>query len=169
MQTVAIRFGGDAYNNGDNTALPDDTEDLDGDTVTGEDLPFDARGLARVALGNVDIGAFEIQTPPVNGAPVNTVPGTQEIEANTATAIVGLSVSDADAGGASITTTLSVTHGTLSVTSAGGAAVAGSGTNSVTLTGSVAADQHHARGRGQRRLHRRARLLRHRHADRADQ
>jgi len=105
--------------------------------TTVEDSSFDARGLARVALGNVDIGAFEIQTPPVNGAPVNNVPGTQAIEANTATAIVGLSVSDADAGGASITTTLSVTHGTLSVTSAGGAAVAGSGTNSVTLTGSV--------------------------------
>ena len=47
-------------------------------------------------------------------------------------------VTDLDAGGATITTTLSVSHGTLTVASAGGAAVAGSGTSSVSLTGTVA-------------------------------
>ena len=53
--------------------------------------------------------------------------------------MTGLSISDADAGGATnVTTTLSVAHGTLTVASAGGASVSGSGTNSVTLTGSVA-------------------------------
>ena len=37
-----------------------------------------------------------------------------------------------------MTTTLTVAHGTLTVASAGGATVSGSGTNSVTLTGSIA-------------------------------
>jgi len=75
----------------------------------------------------------------VNDGPTNGVPGTQNIEANSATAIGGLSVADPDSAGAAITTTLSVAHGTLTVASAGGAAVSGSGTASVTLTGSVAA------------------------------
>ena len=74
----------------------------------------------------------------VNDAPVNVLPATQEIEANTATAIAGLSVSDADAGAGALTTTLSVTNGTLTVASVGGAAVTGSGTATVMLTGTLA-------------------------------
>ena len=72
----------------------------------------------------------------VNDAPVNSVPGAQTVSEDTDRSITGLSVSDADAGSASITTTLSVAHGTLTVGSAGGATVAGSGTTSVTLSGS---------------------------------
>ena len=75
----------------------------------------------------------------VNDAPVNTVPGAQTVNQNTNLSITGLSVSDVDAGSASITTTLSVAHGTLTVASMGGATVAGSGTGSVTLTGSQTA------------------------------
>ena len=74
-----------------------------------------------------------------NDAPVNTVPATQEIEANTSTTISGLSVTDLDAASGSLTTTLSVQHGTLTVASAGGAAVSGSGTGTVTLNGTLAA------------------------------
>ncbi len=74
----------------------------------------------------------------VNNAPVNGVPGAQTVAEDTNLSITGLSISDADANGASnITTTLSVAHGTLTVLSAGGAAVSGSGTSSVTLTGTV--------------------------------
>ena len=47
-------------------------------------------------------------------------------------------MSDVDAGSAPITTTLSVSHGTLTVTSVGsGATIQDSGTGMVTLTGSV--------------------------------
>jgi VCBS repeat-containing protein len=81
---------------------------------------------------------FTLTVTAVNDAPVNTVPGTQTIEANTSAAITGLSIADADAGSGTLTTTLTVLHGTLVVTSAGGAAVAGSGTDSVTLTGTLA-------------------------------
>ena len=75
----------------------------------------------------------------LNDAPANVVPATQEIEANTSTAISGLAVTDPDAASGSMTTTLSVQHGTLTVASAGGAAVSGSGTATVTLTGTLAA------------------------------
>ena len=50
----------------------------------------------------------------------------------------GLSIADVDAGSASVTATLSVVSGTLTVTAGTtGAAVSGSGTNSVTLTGTL--------------------------------
>ena len=51
----------------------------------------------------------------------------------------GLSISDADAGSGSMTVTLAVTEGTLTITAGtSGAVVSGSGTSSVTLTGTVA-------------------------------
>ena len=80
-----------------------------------------------------------VLAPPENQVPVNTLPGTLAIEANTSTAIAGLAISDPDAGAGIMTTTLSVAHGTLTVASAGGAAVTGSGTTAVTLTGTLAA------------------------------
>ncbi len=66
VETVAIAPGGIAHNAGDNAALPADSADLDGDADTTEPLPVDARGLPRVALGTVDLGAFELD----NAAPV---------------------------------------------------------------------------------------------------
>ena len=59
----------------------------------------------------------------------------------------GLSIGDVDAGGASVTATLSVVSGTLTVNAGTtGAAVSGSGSNSVTLTGTLTADQRPAGG-----------------------
>jgi large repetitive protein len=72
----------------------------------------------------------------VNDAPVNTVPGPLSVESGLDALIKGLAVHDIDA--ASLTTSLHVDHGTLAVGSAGGAAVTGSGTATVTLIGSVA-------------------------------
>jgi Ca2+-binding RTX toxin-like protein len=75
----------------------------------------------------------------VDDAPVNTVPSAQTVDEDTNLSVTGLSISDVDAGSASnMTTTLSVLHGTLTVLSASGATVTGSGTDSVTLTGTVA-------------------------------
>ncbi len=71
VETIAILRNGIAQNAGDTALLPDDTADLDGDTLTDEPLPFDARGLPRVAFSDVDLGAFEIQ----NAAPVITSDG----------------------------------------------------------------------------------------------
>jgi hypothetical protein len=72
----------------------------------------------------------------VNDAPVNTVPGPLNAQNGLDAAIIGLAVSDVDA--VSLTTSLHVDHGTLSVAAVGGATVIGSGTGTVTLSGSVA-------------------------------
>src|SRR5215475_5326996 len=79
-----------------------------------------------------------VDITPVNDAPVNHVPGPQRAIAGTGHVIGGLSVSDVDAGDGSLTTLLAVAHGTLTVGSAGGALVSGSGTGLVALTGTVA-------------------------------
>jgi FG-GAP-like repeat len=61
VRTVAINPIGMASNAGDNSALPQDSLDLNNNHNTTEPLPVDARGFARVTGGSVDIGAFEQQ------------------------------------------------------------------------------------------------------------
>jgi hypothetical protein len=111
------------------------------------DSAQDFNGTASVAVaiddghngpqGSNPSGTVSISVTAVNDAPVNTVPGALTFSANGDHAITGLSVSDVDA--TSLTTTLHVDHGILTVGSAaGGATVGGSGTGTVTLTGSVA-------------------------------
>jgi hypothetical protein len=72
-----------------------------------------------------------------NHAPVNTVPSAQSVTAGNDLTIAGLSIADQNAGSGSMTTTLSVTHGTLHLAS-GHAALAGNDSASVTLTGTLA-------------------------------
>ena len=72
----------------------------------------------------------------VNDAPVNTVPNSLSVESSLDAAITGLAVSDVDA--VSLTTSLHVEHGTLTVAAVSGATVVGNGTGTVTLSGSVA-------------------------------
>jgi large repetitive protein len=73
----------------------------------------------------------------VNDPPVNTIPGSMTALDATTTTVAGLSVSDPDA--VSLTTSLHVEEGILKVAAvSGGATVAGSGTATVTLSGSVA-------------------------------
>jgi hypothetical protein len=74
----------------------------------------------------------------LNDAPVNTVPAAQSVESGATLTLAGLSVADIDAGAGALTTTLAVQHGTLTVTAAGGAAVTGSGSETVALTGTQA-------------------------------
>ncbi len=76
----------------------------------------------------------------VNNPPVNSVPGTQLVTEDTPKA-VGVGVSD---DGATVTTTISVSHGVLNVTAnlPGGLTagqITGNGTNSVILSGNVSA------------------------------
>jgi len=73
----------------------------------------------------------------VNDPPVNTIPSSMTAAVATATAVVGLSVSDPDA--VLLTTSLHVEQGILTVGAvSGGATVSGTGTATVTLSGSVA-------------------------------
>ncbi|MBZ9711559.1 adhesin, partial [Mesorhizobium sp. ESP7-2] len=117
-------------------------------SVTYFNTSDDLSGAARTISYQVDDGSASnhasnvatatVSVTPVNDAPVNTVPGAQTTGANTSKAITGLSISDVDARTGSETVTLSVAHGALAV-SGGTAAISGSGTVSVTLTGTVAA------------------------------
>jgi len=76
----------------------------------------------------------------VNDVPVNTLPTVVgAIAQGVAVAIPGLSVADVDGDAGTFTTRLSVQHGTLVAgTVPGGATIAGSGSGSVTLTGTLA-------------------------------
>ncbi|WP_306224535.1 Ig-like domain-containing protein [Bosea beijingensis] len=76
---------------------------------------------------------------PVNDAPVNGLPASFATNEDISLRLAGLSVSDVDAGSGNYTVTLSVgTGGTLTASPAGGVTIAGSGTASITLTGTLA-------------------------------
>ena len=75
-----------------------------------------------------------------NAAPVNALPGGPvSTPEETALALPGLSISDADAGDGAMTTTVSVGAGTLFVATDGPAQVQGDGTADVVITGPVPA------------------------------
>ena len=103
------------------------------------DAPDPQDRLIQVTVndGTETTSAFTlVQIITVNDAPVNTVPGAQSVNEDTALPIAGVSVADADSP--ALTTTLTVTSGTLSVTTGGGATILGNGTAAVTLSGSAA-------------------------------
>jgi VCBS repeat-containing protein len=88
--------------------------------------------------GNVAIGTVTLNVTGVNDEPAITAPGSISVTEDVASALTGISFSDIDAGSSSVTATLSVGSGSLAATSGGGVTAGGSGTGSLTLTGSVA-------------------------------
>ncbi len=96
-------------------------------------------GAPNVPFGAQNSGSTTITIDAVNDPPSNTVAGAQTPLEDTNTSISGVSVSDVDAnpGVDGITTTLSVTQGTLTVTPASGATVMNNGTASVTISGTT--------------------------------
>ena len=86
--------------------------------------------------GVTETATVNIGVTPVNDAPVNTVPGAQTTAEDTALAISGVSVADVDS--AALTTTLTITNGTASVTTGGGATIGGNGSSTVTISGTAA-------------------------------
>ena len=77
--------------------------------------------LSTDANGATDSDAVAITVTSVNDGPVNTVPGAQTVNEDTALSIAGISVNDVD--GNLATTQLSVTNGALNVSLAGGATI----------------------------------------------
>ncbi|SFU17467.1 Ig-like domain-containing protein [Mesorhizobium sp. YR577] len=86
--------------------------------------------------GVTETATVSVTVTAVNDAPVNTVPGAQSIAEDTSLAIDGVTVADVDGG--TLTTTLTVTNGTLAVTAGGGATIGGNGTGTVTISGTAA-------------------------------
>ncbi|QDT35916.1 cadherin-like domain-containing protein [Stratiformator vulcanicus] len=87
-----------------------------------------------------DVDTVQVDITAINDAPVNTVPGTQTVAEETATAISGISVSDVDAGSGALTTRLQVSSGVLNVTLSGSATISAGadGTGDLTISGSLA-------------------------------
>ncbi|MEW6355229.1 MAG: choice-of-anchor Q domain-containing protein [Planctomycetota bacterium] len=56
---LVLQGGSPSVNSGNNSALPSDILDLDGDLNTIEPIPFDIVGVARINGGTVDMGAYE--------------------------------------------------------------------------------------------------------------
>ncbi len=79
-----------------------------------------------------DVDTVALTVTPVNDAPVNTVPGAQVVNEDTALALGGISVTDVD--GNLSTVQLGVTQGTVTVSLAGGATISGGANGTATLT-----------------------------------
>jgi predicted outer membrane repeat protein len=118
-QTMALLAGSPALNAGSNALVP-------AGVTTDQRGP----GFARIAGPAVDIGAFEHQAPTI------TVPGPQTADTNVALTISGIRVGDADRS--TLTVTLAVGHGTLTLGTTAGLTVGNNGTATVTLSGSLA-------------------------------
>ena len=88
--------------------------------------------LSTDGNGVTDSDAVSITVSSVNDGPVNTVPGAQTVNEDTALSISGVSVNDVD--GNLSTTQLTVTNGTLNVSLAGGATISSGANGSSTLT-----------------------------------
>ena len=116
-----------AYFNGSDTPPATDTLTLsindNGNTGAGGALNASANSTINITA--------------VNDAPANTVPVSITVTEDVASALTGISIADVDALGGNVLVTLSVPSGTLAAVTGGGVAVGGSGTGTLTLTGTV--------------------------------
>ncbi len=134
--TLVLSFGAAATEARVNEAMRDITYTNSSENPTGAariDWSFsDGNAGAQGSGGALAATGFStVNLSPVNDEPVHTVPGTLSTLADVDLAITGLSVSDPDS--ASLTSVVSVSHGTLTATG-----VSGSGTKELFLQGSVA-------------------------------
>ena len=123
LSTAQTFFKNDAIDLGTITSAPNQLLNVNFDLIT--------------SASNSGFGEnFLIGTQGGNQPPITTVPGPQNIQQAQSTPISGISVVDGDASSANetITVVLSDTNGLLTV---GGAGVTGSGTNHVTIAGSL--------------------------------
>ena len=143
--THALLTGSLALNSGDNTLIPLDTLDLDGDLNTTEQAPFDQRGVgfARIFNTTVDMGAFESldavnQAPVLSGIESTFLPYAPAAAATAITAT--LQVSDADSANLA-SATIEITGGyqsgdVLAFSNTANITGVWNGTGLLTLTGS---------------------------------
>ncbi|MGF1793507.1 type I secretion C-terminal target domain-containing protein [Photobacterium profundum] len=124
-----VEYTGDTNFNGDDTL-----------TMTTNDQANSGTGPAE---GLTDSDSITITVNPVNDAPVNTVPNAVTAEEDGSTVIAGMQISDVDFDEAgttgSMSVTLNVEHGILSVDTPVGSSVVvtGQGTDTVMITGSM--------------------------------
>ncbi len=99
----------------------------------------DNGGTANGGMDTTSIShAATVGVVAVNDAPVLTAPATIAVVEDVTSVLTGISISDVDAGLGSVTVSFSVPSGTLAATSGSGVTVGGSGTGTLTLSGTVA-------------------------------
>ena len=141
--TIPLRGGGLITGNGTNSLVINGTATQINNALATlhyhGNLDFNGSDTLTVTTSDgslSDTDTVPITVNAVNDAPVNTVPGPQTVAEDTTLPIAGVSVADVDS--TTLTTTLSVTNGTLNVTTGGGAVIAGDGTATVTISGTAA-------------------------------
>jgi Ca2+-binding RTX toxin-like protein len=107
--THALLAGSPAINAGNNSLIPADTQDLDGDGNTTEPTPYDQRGLTRVVGGTIDIGAFEVQAATLPSLSIQDVTVT---EGNTGTKNATFTVTLSAASTSVVTVNYATANGT---------------------------------------------------------
>ena len=107
--------------------------------TTAANATADVTLTIAVDTGSVstDTKTMTLTVSPVNDVPVVTVPGSIHVTEDLPGYITGVSFSDVDAGSGNVTATFSVTSGNLTATGANNVVVGGSGTDLLTLTGTV--------------------------------
>ncbi|PUE53062.1 hypothetical protein B9Z36_14030, partial [Limnohabitans sp. Rim8] len=103
-------------------------------TMTTNDGGNTGTGTALTATSTV-----ALTVTAVNDAPTNIVPAAQTTAEDTGKVISGLQIADVDVGTSTMTVTLAVAHGTVSVAAGTGVTLIGNGTASVQLSGTLAA------------------------------
>jgi serralysin len=105
-----------------------------------EIIPASTVTISGGTLGTTAATATESATAAASPDPVVVVPTTQTVVADSSTAISGVSITDAWAAATpgNLAVTVSADSGTISMVNSTGLAVAGSGTGTISLTGSLA-------------------------------
>ena len=107
----------------------------------GDSLSITTSDLGNTGLGGAqsDSDSVAITVNAVNDAPVNSMPASFTTQEDVHLVLSGLSVSDVDAAPGNVTVTLSVDSGAIFMGSSISVATTGNGTNSISITGTVAA------------------------------
>ena len=107
--------------------------------TTATNATADVTLTIAVDTGSVstDTKTVTLTVSPVNDAPVITVPASIDVTEDVSGYITGVSFSDIDAGSGNVTATFSVASGNLTAASANNVVVGGSGTGTLTLSGTI--------------------------------
>ncbi len=99
----------------------------------------DTGGTANGGVDTTSLSvASTVSIAAVNDAPTITAPATFAVTEDVTAALTGISFADIDGNSSNETASFSVASGSLVATAGGGVTVSGSGTSSLTLTGSLA-------------------------------
>lgn len=101
-------------------------------------LAVDDQGNAGAGGAQSDTDAVTINLAAINDAPALALPAAIAVTEDAASALTGFSVSDPDAGVSNLEMTLTIASGALAATSGAGVTVLGSGSDTLTLTGTTA-------------------------------